>query len=473
MIAANSCRTPAISACCRTSSRRITRSAGFLQASTITPSLRTSGCSRAGPASRNAISKTYRFSEDLDFTLPDKSHLSVDFLCGVFRDIAGWLYEQSGIELPAEKVYFEVFRNKRDQSAGQGRLSYRGPIAPSSGDLPRIKLDLTSDELLALPPVDRPVSHPYSDAPDSGIMARCHSYEEVFAEKVRALVEGARPRDLYDVVNLFRHDEFHPAAQVIHETLARKCAFKGIPFPGIGTLSPLHDELVADWPVMLAHQLPSLPPVEAFLSELPALFAWIEEGRPRAVPAAFPLAAGDIIIRPPAGALSVPGMVSTAPIEVIRFAASNRLCIELDYTDEQGKRSVRVIEPYSLRRTQAGDIVLHAVRSDNQQHRSYRIDRIRGARTTQQPFTPRYAIELTPTGPISAPPTTFAPRISSLRVSTRSRSTTRGGPVYIYQCGYCNKKFKHSTRDTKLREHKTKDGWRCPGRHGIWVDTKY
>jgi hypothetical protein len=166
-------------------------------------------------------------------------------------------------------------------------------------------------------------------------------------------------------------------------------------------------------------------------------------------------------------------MVSTAPIEVIRFAASNRLCVELDYTDEQGSRSTRVIEPYSLRRTQAGDIVLHAVRSDNQQHRSYRIDRIRGARATQRPFTPRYAIELTPTGPISAPPTTSTPRLSSPRVSTRSRSSARRGPIYVYQCSYCNKKFERTTRDPKLREHKTKDGWRCPGRHGIWVDTKY
>jgi len=407
---------------------------------------------KGGTCLKKCYFETYRFSEDLDFTLSDESHLNVDFLCATFREIAEWIYEQSGIELPADKVYFEVFRNKRDRQAGQDRLSYRGPIAPSS-DLPRIKLDLTSDEVLALPPVDRPVSHPYSDAPEGGIMARCYSYEEVFAEKVRALVERARPRDLYDVVNLFRHDEFHPAAQVIHETLAKKCTFKGIPFPVIGTLAPLHEELVADWPVMLAHQLPSLPPVEAFWSELPALFAWIEEGRPRPVPMAYPLAAGDVVIRPPAGTLSVPGMVSTAPIEVIRFAASNRLCVELDYTDEQGKRSVRVIEPYSLRRTQSGDIVLHAVRSDNQQHRSYRIDRIRGARTTQQPFTPRYAIELTPTGPISAPSTTYAPRISSRRVSTRSRSSTRRGPVYVYQCSYCNKKFEHSTRDPKLREH--------------------
>ena len=428
---------------------------------------------KGGTCLKKCYFETYRFSEDLDFTLTDETHLNVDFLVATFREIAAWVYEQTGIELPADKVYFEVFRNRRDRQAGQGRISYRGPIAPSSGDLPRIKLDLTWDEMLVLPPVDRPVSHAYSDAPEGGIMARCYSYEEVFAEKVRALAERARPRDLYDVVNLFRHDEFHPAAQIIHDTLAKKCTFKGIAFPNLTTFSPLREELVADWAVMLTHQLPSLPPVEAFWAELPALFAWIEEGRPRAIPAAYPLAAGDIVLRPPAGTLSIPGMVSTAPIEVIRFAASNRLCVELDYIDEQGKRSVRVIEPYSLRRTQAGDIVLHAVRADNQQHRSYRIDRIRGARATQQAFTPRYAIELTPTGPISAPPASYTPRVTAPRVSTRSRTSTQSGPTYVYECGYCNKRFEHSKRDPALRAHKDKNGWPCSGRHGIWVDTKW
>jgi predicted DNA-binding transcriptional regulator YafY len=58
------------------------------------------------------------------------------------------------------------------------------------------------------------------------------------------------------------------------------------------------------------------------------------------------------------------------------LAASNRLRVELDYVDKQGSRGTRLIEPYSMRRTQAGDIVLHALRADGTGHRSYRIDRI-------------------------------------------------------------------------------------------------
>jgi predicted nucleotidyltransferase component of viral defense system/DNA-directed RNA polymerase subunit RPC12/RpoP len=426
---------------------------------------------KGGTCLKKCYFETYRFSEDLDFTLTDESHLKLDFLVETFRDISAWVYEQTGIEVPPDKVSFEVFQNRRGRAAGQGRISYRGPIAPSYGDLPRIKLDLTVDEVLVLPPVDRPVSHPYNDAPEGGITAHCYSYEEVFAEKVRALAERTRPRDLYDVVNLFRHDEFHPAAPVIRDALAQKCAFKGIPFPSLTALSPVHEELVGDWSVMLSHQLPSLPPVEAFWSELPALFAWLEAGRQAAIPAAFPLMPGDIVIRPPAGTISVPGMASTAPLEVIRFAASNRLCIELDYVDMQGVRSARVIEPYSLRRTQAGDIVLKAVRAVDQLDRTYRVDQIRGARATQRTFTPRYAIELTPTGPISAPPTSYTPRVAASRPAAypRKRHT---GPTYVYQCGRCGKQFEHSKRDATLRAHKDKNGRSCSSRHGFWVNTK-
>lgn len=427
---------------------------------------------KGGTCLKKCYFETYRFSEDLDFTLTDASHLESGFLTSAFREVSAWVYDQSGIELPAEGLRFEVFDNPRGRRAVQGRAPYRGPIAPA-GDLPRIKLDLTADEVLVLPPVDRPVSHPYSDAPEDGIHARCYSYEEVFAEKIRALGERARPRDLYDVINLFRHDEFHPAPETIYDVLSKKCAFKGIALPTVEELGALREELEGDWAVMLTHQLPALPPVEAFWAELPAVFAWIEGGHRQVMAAAYPLTAGEVVIRPAAGALSIPGMPSTAPIEVIRFAASNRLCVDLDYMDEHGRRSTRVIEPYSLRQTQAGEIVLHAVRADNQQHRSYRVDRIRAATTTQQTFTPRYAVELTPRGPISIPPASQPVRTAMPGASGWGLTARRSGPVHVYECSLCNKRFEHSKRDSSLRSHKDKQGLRCYGRHGIWVDTKW
>jgi hypothetical protein len=75
---------------------------------------------------------------------------------------------------------------------------YRGPRQtpqPAS-----IKLDLAADEQVVRPPVLRPIAHPYPDAlPGSGTV-RCYSFEEVFAEKLRAMGQRGRPRDLYDML---------------------------------------------------------------------------------------------------------------------------------------------------------------------------------------------------------------------------------------------------------------------------------
>lgn len=95
---------------------------------------------------------------------------------------------------------------ERYRISAEGRLGYRGPMQ-RRGDPARIKLDLTIDEVLVLGPVLRKVHHPYSDGPGEGIHIRCYPFEEVFAEKIRALAERERPRDLYDVVHLYRHDE--------------------------------------------------------------------------------------------------------------------------------------------------------------------------------------------------------------------------------------------------------------------------
>ena len=87
------------------------------------------------------------------------------------------------------------------------------------------------------------------------------------------------------------------------------------------------------------------------------------------------------------------------PFETVRFAAANRLCIELQY---QG--TARVIEPYSLRRSRSGNLLLGAVKADTRQVRSYRVDRIEGVRVTTRTFRPVYHVEFSEAGPLSAPP---------------------------------------------------------------------
>ena len=172
------------------------------------------------------------------------------------------------------------------------------------------------------------MGHPYSDLPTAGISARCYAYE-VFGEKVRALAERTRPRDLYDVVNLFRHDEFRPDAVAVLGVLRQKCAFKGINVPTFETVGCAMDELVADWANMLGHQLPKLPPFESFWSVMPAFFSWLTSGvTARPAPAA-PMESDEQLFRPAIGLLRRAGAVGSSSLEAIRFAAANRLCIDL------------------------------------------------------------------------------------------------------------------------------------------------
>lgn len=439
---------------------------------------------KGGTCLKKCFFETYRFSEDLDFTLLKAEHLDATFLKSVFSKVGEWIYEQSGIDIPANGQEFETYQNPRGQLACQGKISYRGPVSPTP--LPRIKLDLTADERVVLPPVRAQIFHPYTDGPEGGIEVLAYDYIEAFAEKFRALAERTRPRDLYDVVNLYRNGEARPEPRRFMEVLRAKCEFKGIGIPCIADLEGHRADLEAGWADMLAHQLPALLPVAAFWDALPEIFAWLEGAVAQPL-AAMRVGTGETLIRERVVGLHSGGRGQNF-VETIRFAAANRLLVELEYRDKQGKRSTREIEAYSLRRSQAGDVSLMAVRADNGESRSYLVDNILGVRTTQTSFSPRFPIELTPSGPQSIPQTTNSvsgrgfgvrntPVIgrSSGRRATRSSGFTRaGGPIYVFKCSACEKAFNKKTYDGALNKHKnSRTGYECYGTFGTYVRTKY
>lgn len=424
---------------------------------------------KGGTCLKKCYFETYRFSEDLDFTLPTPSHLDGKFLLRLFGEIAEWIYERSGLELPKETFMFEVYQNPRGKPSVLGRIGYRGPIAPR-GDLPRIRLDLTNDECVLLSPVRCKVHHGFSDAPPEGIDITCYQYEEVFAEKLRALGERTLPRDLYDVVHLYRHPGAHADQEVIMKVLQEKCRFKGVPVPTLEILQrePQRTELEQEWSNMLAHQLPALPPFGEFWNELPKIFDWLT-GMVEPV-TLQPVAAG-----PAEDAQWVAPRMAQAwgmpvPLEAIRFAAANRLCVNLGYHGTK-----RIVEPYALRRTKDGNLILHAIRVDNREHRAYRVDQIQSTEVTQRVFTPVYTVELTPTGPLHAPmQTRIGTTYAGGRIfSSRRRTTLIQTPKYIVECSMCGKRFTRSKIDSKLRSHKTKNGYPCYGGYGHYVETKY
>jgi hypothetical protein len=120
------------------------------------PDIGSSWIFKGGTCLKKCYFETYRFSEDLDFTLSDSNHLNQEFLLSCFKEIVQWVYNETGIEIPQDLIRFDIYENNRGFMSAQGRIGYRGPMQPR-GDLPRIKLDLTTDEILVLDPVIRGV----------------------------------------------------------------------------------------------------------------------------------------------------------------------------------------------------------------------------------------------------------------------------------------------------------------------------
>ena len=436
------------------------------------PDLTDSWIFKGGTCLKKCFFETYRFSEDLDFTLTNPDHLNEDFLKRVFGEIGEWIQEQTGLEIPAGKQDFELFQNPRGNPACQGKISYCGPVSSKPG-LPRVKLDLTADERVVLPPVRTTIFHPYTDAPEEGIEVLAYDYVEAFAEKFRALIERTRPRDLYDVVHLYRHSEMRPDPAHFRDVLRQKCAFKGIEVPLVAALDAHRDELEAGWIHMLNHQLPSLLPVAAFWGELPNIFAWMEGDVAPVELQAMAFGAEHEVVREQIVVAASEG--NQSHIEIIRFAAANRLIVELDYVDQGGRRSVRAIEAYSLRRSRAGAVLLMAVREEDGQPRSYNLRQIMGVTPTQRIFTPRYPIELSPNEhphiPALGRSGSVARIVRAPRRSVSIRSSS--GPTYQFRCAVCQKIFSRKTYDATMNKHKGRNGYDCYGTYGIYVGTKY
>lgn len=136
-----------------------------------------------------------------------------------------------------------------------------------------------------------------------------------------------------------------------------------------------------------------------------------------------------------------------ASLGVVRFAVANHLLVELGY-----KSSTRLIEPYSLRGSSAGALLLYGIRA-----------------TPRDPLLPgrqnsvgRGDHQTLPAGvrdrvrlfgqPVRPPCAAAAglPRLGARRSSARSRC----GPVYVVRCTTCGKEFGRKTRSTRMRKHK-------------------
>jgi hypothetical protein len=190
---------------------------------------------------------------------------------------------------------------------------------------------------------------------------------------------------------MHRHPDLIGRAKDVRTVLVEKCAHAGIAVPDADSIrsSPYAQEIEREWENMLGHQLPRpLPPFAMFWDALDDVFAWLAGRRQRKLKRAPYEGALDGSWRPPRAIASWRRGVQLEPI---RYAGANRLKIEIDYRAEQGRQGPRLVEPYELRRTQDGNLVLLVV-NDLGQPRTYRVDRIAAVRPTDKPFKPKYVV---------------------------------------------------------------------------------
>ena len=357
------------------------------------------------------------FSEYLDYTLKDNAHLDISFIVGVFSEIAESLNENVGIEFFPDRFKFKVTDKGNGNFSAQGKIHYNGPLNRKHG-VATIKLDLTTDEIIVLDTISQKVEHPYSDEPEHGIHANFYAFEEVVAEKIRALAQRIRPRDLYDVVHFFRNREMIKNPQLVYNVLGQKCAFKKMEIPTFEYIENHEklDELEPQWDNMLAHQLPSLPPMDSFWADLEPFFDWLEGQLEveKLVPAG--IISGDIFQVGRAGYLTD----DISELNKIQFSAANRVCIKLGYSDK-----LRTVEPLSFRtNTRTGNRLFYGYERDAEQVKAFSISKIQSVEITNVPYTEKYPVEISPTGSLSMPPIRRA-ETTRIRPSVRHSSSSR------------------------------------------------
>ncbi|HKK09912.1 MAG TPA: nucleotidyl transferase AbiEii/AbiGii toxin family protein [Bacteroidales bacterium] len=214
---------------------------------------------KGGTCLRKVYFDDYRFSEDLDFTLTDKTF-------PVEEKLIKRVIKQAS-SLSDARFSLDYLKPTRSEDEGQGyeiKIKFWGadhnprqkPLPPARWQT-SVKLDISYSESVLLKPKQSNVFHPYSDGEKITEKISVYTLEEIAAEKLRSLIQRNRPRDIYDSWYLFHHEN-KIDFRMVKETLIAKSENKGIQLKNA-------DQFVNDkkrkinqraWTSSLRHQIP-------------------------------------------------------------------------------------------------------------------------------------------------------------------------------------------------------------------------
>jgi uncharacterized protein len=231
---------------------------------------------KGGTALRKAFLPDYRFSVDLDFSAeggprgPQMEAAIVD---------VGTRTERSLSTRGPFRVITSRRAEREPHPAAQEAFQIQLQFPWHSRPMCTIKVEITTDEPVLLPAVDRPLLHAYGEELDAILV--CYSLEEVVAEKLRTPLQASKrvnegkwvrncARDYYDLWRLSSMDGAGLSSAAVAGILRQKCSSRDVTFGRLEDFFPgvVVAEAGRQWHSNLADLVRSLPEFGTVIAEL-------------------------------------------------------------------------------------------------------------------------------------------------------------------------------------------------------------
>jgi len=213
---------------------------------------------RGGTALRKCYFPNYRFSEDLDFSLINRSLGNEDKISDILRGICRKSNEQFGTTLE----YFNLTKEREEygEEAFKGTLHFQGIKGKS-----KIKVDLSFADKVFVKPVEKTILHGYSD---NNVFRKpkikTARLEEIIADKFMAVSfirSYPRNRDLFDI--WYIADKKKLDSGLIEDVFGRKSDFRKLDEKLVYQINQAHlSQFEKYWKAQLTTLVGDLPRFE-------------------------------------------------------------------------------------------------------------------------------------------------------------------------------------------------------------------
>ena len=241
---------------------------------------------KGGTALKKCWFGDYRFSEDLDFSGRDQVPRG-DAMEAAMRQ-ACQAAERLLDEYAPVAIVCERYTETEPHPGGQEAFTIRARLPWQREASTRVMVEISMDEVLLKPPVQRTIIHGYDEPLEAQVLT--YALEEVIAEKLRAILQHAerlqtrgwsrsRARDYYDLWRVLGAYRDQLNLTDFPAFLRAKCAVRNVTFAGAGDF--FQERMLAfvekTWQQWLGPLVPQLPAYQTVLGELrPQITALVE-----------------------------------------------------------------------------------------------------------------------------------------------------------------------------------------------------